>query len=870
MLREIARAPGHSPRGSTLDSPDARKHAPLVLEPGAVIAGRFRLERPLGEGGMGIVWEAAHLVTRKPVALKFVKRGRDEAVTRQRFLREARAACAVRHASVVQVHDVLELEGGLPVMVMDLLHGETLAARLEREKKLSLEETARTLLPVCSALGCAHNLGIVHRDLKPENVFLATEPDGSSSVKVLDFGIAKLTAVEGEAARTSETMTGGILGTPYYMAPEQIFGEKDIDHRADIWALGVIVYECLAGVRPTRADNVGQVLKLVMSDRIEPIETVAPELPPPVASLIGRMLSRDRDARPANMHVVIDVLAQHSTVRVRSFGPPSTAMSQPSDRPAFARDSTIEARGDARRSTGSALVAALPGESTAHRRRAWQRGALIALPAALALVVGGFGLRGRGASRPGAGPAASPGVASLAAPLPPTCAGAACNEIVDLAAGGDFACAVLRSGDPWCWGGDAFGQLGTREGSVDCSIAGAQVACRPTPAVVPGLHGVTSVAANHIFACALTASGEVLCWGANNHAQLGHATGAEGDESCGDADGVPMVCNATPRRVQGIPSMKQISAGSGFACGLSTGGEVFCWGRSNLGQTGRGVAAPALLPGRVVGGPMVGQPDAGALPAMAYLSAGNTHACAIDVQQRLWCWGDNMYGGPLGHPTGTNDDQTITAGVAGRIYNPWPQRANKDASGNVAPLDDVTTLATPGSATCVVSNDGPSRLLCWGWALGATTGVPGWGRNSTWRPHDVNVPVGISALAGRGLHVCGLGTDGTVLCAGNNDRGELGRGVVGGGQDDKACYCGACCYYTPKPVPGLHAARIAGSSGLYELALMTDGTVLGWGANGAGQTGHAPGSHGDRDCTGGIDLRPELCNPDPVKVEGLP
>ena len=164
LLREAARVP-RAPSGPPLGA-------------GTLIAGRFRLERSLGEGGMGVVWKAVHAVTRKPVALKFLKRGADDARAVQRFLREARAACAVRHPSVVEVHDVIELEDGSPVMVMDLLTGETLAQRLARVHGLSLPELARIMVHVCLAVGSAHALGIIHRDLKPQNIFLAESTSG--------------------------------------------------------------------------------------------------------------------------------------------------------------------------------------------------------------------------------------------------------------------------------------------------------------------------------------------------------------------------------------------------------------------------------------------------------------------------------------------------------------------------------------------------------------------------------------------------------------------------------------------------------------------------------------------------------------------
>src|SRR5690349_21225059 len=251
------------------------------LTVGAVIAGRYRLERLLAEGGMGVVWAAKHLVTRKPVALKFVKgEAADDERTRQRLLREARAACAVQHPNVVAVHDVMELESGSPVLVMDLLKGESLRAKLDREGKIPLHDLANIMIPVVSAVGTAHSSGVVHRDLKPENIFLAQMPGGVVQVKVLDFGIAKLTSAEGLMAHSGAlTGTGLLLGTPDYMSVEQILGEEDVDHRADIWALGIVLYECLRGHRPTAAENVGKVLKIILTNAIPPIQVMMPGLP---------------------------------------------------------------------------------------------------------------------------------------------------------------------------------------------------------------------------------------------------------------------------------------------------------------------------------------------------------------------------------------------------------------------------------------------------------------------------------------------------------------------------------------------------------------------------------------------------------------
>jgi eukaryotic-like serine/threonine-protein kinase len=292
----------------------------LELAAGQQIAGRYRLERLLGEGGMGAVWGALHVITRKMVALKFLKAAPENQAARRRFLREARAASAVVHPNVVEIHDIVEHEG-VPVMVMDLLLGESLAAKLARDQIVPLEELAAIMLPVLSAIGTAHAAGVVHRDIKPDNVFLCALPDGTIEPKVLDFGIAKLAAREGEGAATASlTHTGALLGTPYYMAPEQVFGEKDVDQRADVWAVGVMLYECISGKRPIDGDNLGQLFKMIVTGTVTPLECVAPNLPSDVTCAVSRMLIADRNQRASDLREIYEIFKRYASVNAASFG----------------------------------------------------------------------------------------------------------------------------------------------------------------------------------------------------------------------------------------------------------------------------------------------------------------------------------------------------------------------------------------------------------------------------------------------------------------------------------------------------------------------------------------------------------------------
>jgi serine/threonine-protein kinase len=292
-------------------TPTEPKFEPKV---GSLMGGRYRLDRLLGEGGMGEVWAATHVVTQRVVALKLLRwsLARDERY-RRRFVREARAASRVSHPNVIEIHDILENPGETPTLVMDLLEGESLRDRLKRQGALSLDETIRILRPAIAAVATAHERGVVHRDLKPENIFIARVPAGTRVV-VLDFGIAKLSALEGVPAHTATLTTdGSMLGTPYYMSPEQVYGE-DVDHRTDVWSLGVILYECLAGRRPTQAGSLGQILKIITHHEIVPIDKIVPQLPHEVSTLVMGMLAADRDDRPDSLAQVARVLGD-DTVR---------------------------------------------------------------------------------------------------------------------------------------------------------------------------------------------------------------------------------------------------------------------------------------------------------------------------------------------------------------------------------------------------------------------------------------------------------------------------------------------------------------------------------------------------------------------------
>jgi serine/threonine-protein kinase len=290
------------------------------LRRGDLVAGKYTVDEVIGSGGMGYVVLATHpILGACAIKLLHPDRAQDPEIV-ARFVREAQAARQIQNEHVVRVSDVgIDPASGAPFIVMERLQGQDLAHVLQAQGRLSVEQAVEYLLQACEALAEAHIEGIVHRDLKPANLFVTTRRDGSPFVKVLDFGISKMTAPEGSGPGgvSGLTRTTGVLGTVLYMSPEQLQWPKEVDARSDIWALGVILYELLSGTVPFLGEDMPNICVKVILQEPVPLGTLRPDVPAQLLAVVARCLRKDRDERFPHVSDFAHALFDVATARGR-------------------------------------------------------------------------------------------------------------------------------------------------------------------------------------------------------------------------------------------------------------------------------------------------------------------------------------------------------------------------------------------------------------------------------------------------------------------------------------------------------------------------------------------------------------------------
>jgi serine/threonine-protein kinase len=339
-------------------SPSADAESPLPIQPGQIVGGRWRVVRLIGRGGMGAVYEAQNTAIGKRAALKFIDAefaGQPEIASR--FQREAEAASLVESAHIVHVFDSGTSDEGLPFIVMELLRGEDLRTRLRRFGKLPPAEAVHIVAQTLRGLHRAHEAGIMHRDLKPDNIFLVDRDDDPLFAKIVDFGISKITRRSAaDISKGTLTRQGVVLGTPFYMSPEQAQALPDLDERTDLWALGAILFECLVGRPPFTGDAYEQIIVAICTADAPDLLSIDPSLPPALAAVVRRALSRDPSKRFQTAKEMLDALQTTGLAPVSLAG--ATSQPRPADAPSTVDGVPAQGRTKTSWSTGQVSLGA--------------------------------------------------------------------------------------------------------------------------------------------------------------------------------------------------------------------------------------------------------------------------------------------------------------------------------------------------------------------------------------------------------------------------------------------------------------------------------------------------------------------------------
>ena len=775
------------------------------------LADEYEILRELGRGGTAVVYLARHRATGDDVAIKLVRDqfARDEeAVTR--LAREARFVAQLHHPNVVPVRDVVDLGEAGVALVMTHVPGRTLRQILRDEGALPPDRVTRILRDLALALDAAHEVGIVHRDVKPENVFVTDE----GRAVLADFGIARSMSPEAQQL----TMHGVAIGTPAYMAPEQIDG-VELDARADIYSLGLLGWEMLTGKRPFAGEALYSVLYHQKHVQLDDPREMRQDVPEPLVVALAGAVEKERDARWTSAEAFLAALdspsAQHEwpaspvagagTVRIQRPGAAVPAESvvaidwreamepEPAPRPRTVSGRRLALFGGAGVLAAAALIATAvrihSRDTAAAEHEQMSQGQVT--------------LAGRDLPRAVTMPAASPPLADSAAPATAPAPGsaapapsvtpapvtttqpaparavavpiteppppAASSARVRVAVGGRHSCLLAEDGRAFCWGGNDRGQLGT-DGSA-----------RVVSPVAPvGNARFVALASGMSHTCGLTSGGDAWCWGDDDAGQLGNGSGT---------------ARNTPVRVAGNHEFTSLVAGSAFSCGLASNDSAWCWGSDSNGQLGDRASGAQSAPVAVAGG-----------HRFTTLAAGWVFACALDDDGRAWCWGSNA-SGELG------DSSTVTQRVPVRVSG--AHRFSTIAAGSA----HACGIATDGSAWCWGSNSNGQL------GDGATT--------SASVPVRVRSAARFVAITAGAVHSCALATDGDAWCWGSNVYGQLGN-------DSNADSA------VPVRVVGDHAFASLRAFGSHNCGVTNSSETFCWGYNLDGQLGDGTRTHRSR------------------------
>lgn len=804
----------------------------------------YEVIRELGRGGMAVVYLARERSTGRERAIKVIHTkflGDSEAIAR--FSREAKLVAQLNHPGIVQIHSVERLDNAGLALVMDRVPGRTVKQIIREDGPMPVERVEAIMDDIANALGYAHARGIVHRDVKPENIFV---DETTGHALLADFGIAR--SMSGE---TNLTLAGVVIGTPTYMAPEQIDSDV-VDGRSDLYSLGIVGWEMLAGRRPWAGESLYKVIYLQKHDSLPSIEQLRPDVPVRLLAAIDGLLEKSPERRWPTAE---DFRAQLGGNTPVERWPHMQHIEIGSD------DTVIIPR---------SALARPPLRS--RRRRAIARvgpaAAAIALMISATFVFarqqGGFAASMKeitpSRSAPHAADASRPSGASMggsAAPNGTTSGTPNGTSAYEAAAGVQPASSLPASqanADSSALGAPRVIRMlpPTMAGAIDpnpahgptplviqspiappdhVSVAAESTALSPPPSAPAGTsrsgsrHFVIAPGAAHT--CLLSPEGSAYCWGSNNQGQLGTggtqpsagpatvatnvhlsslapglshtcaltASGAAycwGDNDRGQLGDGTTATHATPARTTGKHSFVSIESGAEHSCALTADGHVFCWGANAHGQLGDGGIADHSTPGAVSGG-----------MTFTDVAAGWNHACALNDAGAAYCWGSNE-AGQLGD--GTTIDRPT----------PTPVQTN------------VHFIALSGGSahTCGITASGAA--FCWGQNRFGQLGDGGTIRHLT--PTAVNGNERYISISAGGVHTCAVTRDHNALCWGRNSYGQLGDGSA----VDRS---------SPVRVSGGHSFTSVSAFGAHTCGTTTSDEMFCWGYNLEGQLGDGTREH---------------------------
>ena len=768
----------------------------------------YELVRELGRGGTSIVYLARERATGDEVAIKLIRaKFMEDAEAVGRIEREARFVAQLAHQNIIPVRRVVDLKRGGVALVMEHVPGRTLRDLIRDTGPLPVERAEQIVRDVAAGLGAAHALGIVHRDVKPENIFIHE----SGRALLADFGLAR--SMDSD---TQLTMAGVAIGTPAYMAPEQIDG-NDLDARGDVYSLGLVAWELLTGKRPWEGETLYAILYRQKYEKLPDVRDLRADVPDHFADAIAVAIEKERGARWRDVAEFVHAIEHGAPQRERSL-PPRIPLS--TETVQFVRPVTPPAA-EALAAVAAELAASEQHSVAPSRRRVamWAGGLAVLIALAVIAPTAQRWLEPSTADAPPPSVVQTSSAGNVAAAVKPPATDSAYRQTSESVAAHhptlevasennepraalqgtaadqtpDHDTVVARdtavSRDSEVTKASAPTKAVTKAVTKAATKAVTQQATPEPPASRPAIESpptpvipapapavATSwararVVAGGMHTCMITADGRAFCWGGNDRGQLGN----------GGTSRTP-----SPSVVAIDVRFTMLAVGLSHSCGIARGGVAWCWGANDHGQLGDRTEAQHGTPSRVAGS-----------HTFTTIAVGASHSCALDDVGAAWCWGSNAQG-QLGAGGGTD------------VAEPTP----------IAWRGRFTAIAAGWSFTCALDVTG--RAMCWGDGSAGELGDGG--------ATDRRAPVWVggnrvfTSIAAGSAHACGITPQGDAYCWGKNNGGQLGDGT-------------RVDHSSPVRVRSNERFVAIAAGAVHTCALTAEGTAWCWGRDNYGQLG---------------------------------